>query len=71
MTSATRPTTPWPPMQAVTPAQRRRDGPHADLGLLRWQTRLIRAGWRAEQTSNQCVRREDRSRRSGVALAHE
>jgi|SRR5579863_5753816 len=23
-----------------------------DLGLLRWQTRLIRAGWRAEQTSN-------------------
>ena len=23
-----------------------------DLGLLRWQTRLVRAGWRAEQTSN-------------------
>ena len=23
-----------------------------ELGLLRWQTRLIRAGWRAEQTSN-------------------
>src|SRR5215218_6602457 len=23
-----------------------------DLGLLRWQTRLIRSGWRAEQTSN-------------------
>src|SRR5690348_12354056 len=22
------------------------------LGLLRWQTRLVRAGWRAEQTSN-------------------
>jgi hypothetical protein len=24
----------------------------ADLGLLRWQTRLVRAGWRTEQTSN-------------------
>jgi hypothetical protein len=24
----------------------------ADLGLLRWQTRLVRAGWRVEQTSN-------------------
>ena len=23
-----------------------------DLGMLRWQTRLVRAGWRAEQTSN-------------------
>ena len=23
-----------------------------DLGLLRWQTRLVRAGWRTEQTSN-------------------
>jgi hypothetical protein len=23
-----------------------------DLGLLRWQTRLVRADWRAEQTSN-------------------
>ena len=23
-----------------------------DLGLLRWQTRLVRVGWRAEQTSN-------------------
>jgi hypothetical protein len=23
-----------------------------DVGLLRWQTRLVRAGWRAEQTSN-------------------
>src|SRR5689334_51143 len=25
------------------------------LGLLRWQTRLVRAGWRAEQVSNQYV----------------
>lgn len=24
----------------------------ADLGLLRWQRRLVRTGWRAEQTSN-------------------
>ena len=24
-----------------------------DLGLLRWERRLVRAGWRAEQTSNQ------------------
>ncbi len=24
----------------------------ASLGLLRWQTRLVRAGWRTEQTSN-------------------
>lgn len=24
----------------------------ADLGLLRWQRRLVRAGWRTEQTSN-------------------
>ena len=24
----------------------------AALGLLRWQTRLVRAGWRTEQTSN-------------------
>ena len=23
-----------------------------DVGLLRWQTRLVRASWRAEQTSN-------------------
>ena len=31
---------------------RRATATMAALGLLRWQTRLVRAGWRTEQTSN-------------------
>jgi hypothetical protein len=39
-----------------------------DLGLLRWQTRLVRAGWRTEQTSNayELVTAEDARGRGGA-----
>jgi hypothetical protein len=40
------------PAQKTSPMDARTTHATRDLGLLRWQRRLVRNGWRAEQTSN-------------------
>ena len=43
----------WPRMRGCCDRTvRRATAAMRGLGLLRWQTRLVRVGWRAEQTSN-------------------